>query len=95
MVAQVATQIPPEVGFVVRVEAGPRSAASLALLEESYAADASQVTWRGATSEGAQIGRDLDHAAGPSLLETGARSSYVLVASVSVLRARRHRTGGP
>jgi hypothetical protein len=44
--AGIGGRIPPELGLVDEVEAAPASGISLQLIEDSYAADVSQLTWR-------------------------------------------------
>jgi hypothetical protein len=51
--ADVAKAVPAVLGVVVEVDAGTKAETSLELIETSYTADASQITWRGADPDGA------------------------------------------
>lgn len=51
--AAVAQAVPPSLGVVVAIDVGTKNETSLELIETSYAADASQITWRGPNPEGA------------------------------------------
>ncbi len=51
--AEVARAIPTELGVVVEIDVGTKAETSLELIETSYAADASQISWRGPEPEGA------------------------------------------
>jgi hypothetical protein len=51
--ADVARAVPSDVGVVVQVDVGTKAETSLELIETSYAADASQITWRGPDPTGA------------------------------------------
>ena len=52
--ADAASRIAPELGVVAHIDVATRKATSLELIETSYAADLSQVTWRGEEPTGAQ-----------------------------------------
>jgi len=52
--ADAARRIRPELGVVARLDVGTRAETSLELLETSYAADLSQLTWRGIDPTGAE-----------------------------------------
>jgi hypothetical protein len=51
--ADVAKAVPTDLGVVIQVDVGTKSETSLELIETSYAADASRITWRGPEPEGA------------------------------------------
>ncbi|MBI1843416.1 MAG: hypothetical protein HYR89_02200 [Actinobacteria bacterium] len=50
--ADAAKAVPTDLGVVIQVDVGTKSETSLELIETSYAADASQITWRGPEPEG-------------------------------------------
>jgi hypothetical protein len=51
--ADVAKAVPATLGVVVEIDVGTKAETSLELVETSYTADASQITWRGPDPEGA------------------------------------------
>lgn len=51
--ADAASAVPTSLGVVVAIDVGTKQETSLELIETSYAADASQITWRGPHPQGA------------------------------------------
>lgn len=51
--AHVALLVPANLGVLAAIDVGTKAETSLELIETSYAADASQITWRGPDPEGA------------------------------------------